>query len=135
MKDKYRKHHWIWPETDDVESARKAAKQGMYASFIIAVFLFILLLVNTPELSLQNVDPYSVVDILIYILIGWRIGKMSKTAAVLGLIVYLISQVYIVAEMGFSYSFIKILFILMFVNAIRGTFTFRKLNVAENAAS
>ncbi len=126
---KEKKYNWIWPKIIDVESAKKAANQGMYASIFIAGTTLLLLGLSTQGFNPMNLDAYSLIDIMIFVIIGWRIYAMSRTAAILGLAFYILEQIFLINDFGFRMSAVKMIIILAFINSIRGTYAF---NVLKN---
>jgi len=126
---KEKKYNWIWPKITDVESAKKAANQGMYASIFIAGTTLLLLGLSTQGFNPLDLDTYSLIDIAIFVLIAWRIYAMSRTAAILGLAVYILEQVFLFNDFGFRLSAVQMIIVLAFINSIRGTYTF---NVLKN---
>ena len=126
---KEKKYNWIWPKITDVESAQKAANQGMYASIFIAGTTLLLLGLSTQGFNPLDLDTYSLIDIAIFVLIAWRIYAMSRTAAILGLAVYILEQVFLFNDFGFRLSAVQMIIVLAFINSIRGTYTF---NVLKN---
>jgi len=126
---KEKKYNWIWSKITDVESAKKAANQGMYASIFIAGTTLLLLGLSTQGFNPMDLDTYSLIDIMIFVIIGWRIYAMSRTAAILGLAFYILEQVYLINDFGFRMSAVQIIIVLAFINSIRGTYAF---NVLKN---
>lgn len=72
-------------------------------------------------------------DAALFAFVGWRIHRMSRTFAVIGLVLYL-------AEVGDrvlngpsgAVGVLTIVFILGFVGSIRGTFAFYRYRKQEN---
>lgn len=131
MNNKYQKNTWIWPSIEDAESARKAARQGMYASLFISGVTLLLLGLSTQGFNPFKIDAYVLIDVTIFLVVAWRIYAMSRTAAVVGLLFYILSQIYTMSEVGFTISVVPIFITLTFVNSIRGTFAYQKFNGQE----
>jgi len=129
MEIQEKKYNWIWPKIIDVESAKKAAKQGMYASVFIAGTTLLLLVLSIQGFNPMNLDAYSLIDIMIFIIIAWRIYAMSRTAAILGLAFYILEQIFLFNDFGFRMSAVMVIIIFAFINSIRGTNAF---NVLKN---
>jgi hypothetical protein len=65
---------------------------------------------------------------LIYGLIAYLTYKMSRVAAVLGLVIYLGDRLVLIARSGANANFtLAIFFIFAFINSIRGTFAYHRL--------
>ncbi len=126
---------WYWPEIHDEGSAENAVKPAVGVSGFVAVvsgtIAILSIYYQKPVLGFTG---WSLVDALVFVLITWRIAKMSRAWAVVGLIMYLL-------EVGFnlgtgkpgSLGVLTIVFILTYVGALRGTFAyhkFRKLRVS-----
>ena len=114
---------------EDVDSAKKAARLGLYASMFVSAFGIIWIVFKQPELIAEY--GYGVfIDSLVFALIAWGIYKMSRTASVLGLLFYLFQQIVAYPSFGFEFKVRRIMMpailILMFINSIRGTFAFHK---------
>lgn len=115
--------------------AYKAARQGVYASLLIAGITFMMTLafmLNTAPEELNTIGSLtSFIDVGISLLIAWGIHKMSRIAAVAGLCLHLISRVYVYQVTGVGLSGLTILvagaITLCFINAIRGTFAYHRL--------
>jgi hypothetical protein len=127
---------WYWPRIDDEGSAEGATKPAVGASaFVAAVTGLLATLSIVYRRPLFGLSGGSLVDALPFIVIAWRIKKMSKTWAVLGLLIYLL-------EVGFnlatskngSIGLVGIAFILTYIGAIRGTFAFHRYRRMSNPA-
>jgi len=132
LNNKDNKYNWIWPKIIDTESARKSAYQGVYASFFVAGSTLILLGLSYQGFNPMNLDAYSIIDVVIFAIIGWRIYAMSQTAAIIGLAFYILEQIYLFNEFGFSMNAMRIIIIFAFVNSIRGTYAFNVFQKYSN---
>jgi hypothetical protein len=130
-----KKYNWIWPKIVDTNSAKKAANQGMIASIFIAGSTLLLLGLSLQGFNPLNLDAYSLIDIFIFVIIAWRISAMSKTAAILGLAFYILEQIILVNEFGFSMNAIRVIIIFAFINSIRGTYSFDVFRKYSNQES
>ena len=66
----------------------------------------------------------ALVDAFLFIVIGWGIYKMNRFASVAGLVLYFIERIDMWSKYGFKLHAIVIFFSLMFINSIRGTFSY-----------
>lgn len=119
---------WFWPTIVDVQSSKVAAQQGVWAAAYIAGITFLLALMNALGIKLMDFDPVTLVDAVPFMIISWGIHKFSRTAAVAGLFLYLVERAYAWATVGPRAPIMAVFFTLMFVNAVRGTFAFRKFS-------
>ena len=75
---------------------------------------------------------WGLVDAVIFALIAWRISKVSRTWAVVGLLMYLLEVGYKLAtNPSGALGILTIIFILMYISAIRGTFAYHRYRKAE----
>ncbi len=121
-----RTNSW-WPDVSTREQARAATKGGIAVCTIIVVLTGALALYSLSGKSLLGITPLSFIDVVLFAAIGFGIWKMSRFAAVAGLVLYLIEQGYQIATVGFRSPIVPLIFILYFVHAIRGTFAYHNL--------
>lgn len=130
---------WLLPATWDVNSARSAARQGIAAAVLVAVVnLVIAVLIDggIEPFSGLGVRPESaIIGSAIYVAIACGIFAMSRVAAVLGLLLYVVDR-----SMTWSMSYpsvggiiISVVLALMFANAVRGTFAYREFTRVRSA--
>jgi hypothetical protein len=119
---------WYWPRIDDQGSAEGATKPAVGTSaFVAAVTGLLAVLSIVYHRPIFGLTGGSIVDALLFVVIAWRIKKMSRTWAVLGLLIYLL-------EIGFNLAssengaigIVGVAFILTYVGAVRGTFAFHR---------
>ena len=119
-------YSWFLPEIIDEESARKAAKQGVWACFILVSLTFIFLVAAFYGENFYKVLYLSLIEIALCLIIAWRINAMSKVAAILGLYYYIISIICDFLIFGLSNVALKIIVLFGFINSLRGTNAFHK---------
>lgn len=115
----------FWPAVNTLEAAKNTAKQGAVSAAIVAVITGIMAI-----LSLFGVDTVSIwalVDAGLFALIAFGIYKMSRIAAILGLLLYLWGQIGVITSTGNTNVILFILFVLYFIHGIRGTFAYHNL--------
>jgi len=118
---------------ETLSEARKAVRQGVFASLLIASITFAItmafLLGTAPEELNSIANLTSFLDVGISLLIAWGIHKMSRLAAVSGLLIHLVSRIYIYQVTGAGVWDILIASAIAwcFINAIRGTFAYHRL--------
>jgi hypothetical protein len=78
-------------------------------------------------------NAWSFVDVVIFLAIAWGIYRLSRIAAVLGLVVYGLGQVLMWIEIGLQIQGIWLLTLIVFgfINGIRGTFAYHRLRREE----
>lgn len=114
---------FCWPAIKDADSAKKAADQG----FIAAILFFL----N----SLQDIfsEHYAAASlgVLIVAICGYGTRRMSRVAAVAGLVFILPGALYSAAAEKSLNAFVLLIICLLFFNSIRGTFAYPKLSSAK----
>jgi hypothetical protein len=71
-----------------------------------------------------GVNGWSLVDCALFVLIAWRISKLSRTWAVIGICLYVLEAIGSVGSRGGGIGVLTIVFILAYINALRGTFAY-----------
>jgi hypothetical protein len=127
---------WYWPTIEDESSAEAATKPAVGASgFFAAVTGLIATLSIVYHRPVLGFNGWSFVDAILFVVIAWRIKRMSRAWAVLGFLIYLL-------EVGFNFATNKagaigvltVIFILTYIGAIRGTFAFHRYRQITEAA-
>lgn len=73
----------------------------------------------------------SLVDVVVFLIVSWGIYKISRTAAIFGLIIYILEQIDYWLSYG-SQNWLMVCFlILAFINSIRGTFLYYQYRKEE----
>ena len=114
----------FWPTISDIRSAKAAGMLGVWASIAVAFFTAIAII-----FKLANTDVSSLWDVLGALIIAWAIFKMSRTGAVLGLLIYVVGRIVISFEMSILST--GWLFVLWYINSIRGTFAYHRFALQE----
>jgi hypothetical protein len=117
--------NWFWPAVDTMDAAKEAAKQGAFTAAIVSGITAIFAI-----LSLFGVGDTSIsalTDAGLFALIAFGIYRMSRVAAVVGLLLYLWGQLSQLLDTGRTNWFLVFLFTLMFIGGIRGAFAYHKL--------
>jgi hypothetical protein len=124
---------WYWPRIEDENSAEAATKPAVGASGFFAVVTGLLatlsLVYRRPVYGLSG---GSIIDALVFLLIAWRINKMSRTWAILGLMIYLAEVAFSLLENpNTAIGLLTIIFVLAYVAAIRGTFAYNRYHQTD----
>ena len=117
---------WFWPRITDVDSAKKASKQGYWACTFCVGTTLLFVVLSLFGKGLLDADLSALLDVLFFMIIGWGIYKMNRLAAVAGLFLYLLERILMWAEYGQGNSGLTAIICLMFVNSVRGTFEYHK---------
>jgi hypothetical protein len=117
--------NWFWPPVDSLDAAKEAAKQGAIAAALVAGITAIVAILSLFGLEITSL--WALVDAALFALIAFGIYKLSRVAAVLGLLLYLWEQISQILITGKTNIILVVLFTLYFIHAIRGTFAYHKL--------
>jgi hypothetical protein len=94
-------------------------KKSLYSSVIVAI---------STATAGETPSQGFIAMMIAYGLIAFLIYRMSRVAAILGLMIYLGERLVLLAKYGMSGNFIlTIFFIFAFINSIRGIFAVRSL--------
>jgi hypothetical protein len=126
---------WYWPAIEDESSAEAATKPAVGASaFFAAVTGLIATLSIFQHRPVLGFSGWSLADAILFVIIAWRIRAMSRTWAVLGLLIYLLEVVFNLATgKAGAVGVLTIIFVLAYIGAIRGTFAFYRYRRMANA--
>ena len=116
----------LWPDVDDVESARSASRQGMWAALVVAVVTGIV-----AAFQGLGLNWYAFVDVGMFLLIAWGIRRVSRMAAVAGLVLFVIERIAIFGQTKQTGGIVAIALLLAFGNGARGAFAYRRLKKAS----
>jgi len=117
-----------WPDVSTKDQARAAAKGGVAAASLVAVITSAFAVYAIFRDPLAGITPWSFVDAFLFGIIALVIWRMSRVAAVSGLLLYLIEQAVLWSTTGPHTPFMALLFILFFVHAVRATVSYHRLN-------
>jgi hypothetical protein len=119
------KSNVLWPDVSDLDGAQKAARQGVVAGLFVtgATTVFVIL-----KLS----DVSALVDAALFALIAWRIWKMSRTWAVIGLVLFAAEKAYWIYARGPKGLMMSVIILLGFVTSVRGTFAYARLEQVQS---
>ncbi len=113
-----------WPKITDLKSAKAAALYGLTVSLWVAGVTTFSVITHFLEFS-------SSVDVVIFLILGWGIYKLSRTAAVLALIIYVWGQADYWLRHGSQNWFMVGILALFYIHSIRGTFVYHRLYKKE----
>jgi hypothetical protein len=110
----------------DETSARKVARQAMWAAFFVAIVTgAAALLAGSGVAALKSVGPTAWLDAVIFAALGIGIGKMSRAAAVGALLLYIVERIAMAPAVGIS-PVITIAMASCFAQGVRGTWAFHR---------
>jgi hypothetical protein len=124
------KNSW-WPSVETKSGAKEAAHQGAGAAvFVAAVTALFAVLAIFDIRILAGFSPTALFDAAIFGVAAWRIYRMSRAWAVVGLVGFIFERAFAFYQHGFSAGagiVVGIFILLAFINGVRGTFAFHKL--------
>jgi hypothetical protein len=128
-----------WPSVADQEGAKSAAWQGVVAACFVAVVttLFSVLAMFGFQI-VPGFSPTALVDAGLSAIVAWRIYRMSRAWAVVGLLLYVAERAYAFHVRGVKEAagiFVGVAILLGFVNGVRGNFAYRRLSATQERTS
>jgi hypothetical protein len=111
----------LWPDVRNEADAETAIKQAWWAAVIVAGVTTVLGLLSVLGLGLGVL-----IDAGLFALIAVGLSKKLRTAAVCGLLLYVVERVYMWSLVGFGNPLLPIVLTLAFINGVRGTFAWQK---------
>jgi hypothetical protein len=119
---------WFWPKIEDERSAETATNSAVAVSgFVAAVTALLSILSIIYRKPIGGVDGLGLIDAVVFAVIAWRIHKMSRAWAIVGILMYLFEVGYkLVTSPSGALGILTIVFILSYISAIRGTFAYHR---------
>jgi hypothetical protein len=123
---------WYWKQIEDKDTAEDATKAAIGISYFVAaltaLFAVLSLVYQKPIFGL---DAWSFVDAILFAVIGWRMGKMSRGWSVVGVVLYVFEAFFSLATKAGGIGVLTIVFILAYINAVRGTFAYHRYTLEQ----
>jgi hypothetical protein len=128
-----------FPTIVTLSDAQKTGRQGTWAACFLAGIMSLIALASILGRLPDNFprDGWMLIDAAIFGLIAWGIYRMSRVAAISGLVLYIIERIDMHVMMGKSHIsgiFVTVMFLFAFINAIRGTFAYHRMQDAEKTS-
>jgi hypothetical protein len=126
---------FLWPTISDVDSAVSAAGYGVAAALlggVVTTILAGLAAAGVAAVRTLGVDGWAIIDAAICFAIAWGINRMSRVAAVLGLVFYILGCLVRFSQAGPRVSPVAIFIAIALINAVRGTFAYHELRSADS---
>jgi hypothetical protein len=119
----------LWPDISDTVAAKTAARNGMYLSLLIAAMTTFFVLFGSAARG-------AMMDAVLFVFIGFGIRRMSRFAAVGGLVLYLIEQLFAITRGKWGLNVltnfvILVAFTALFTASARAAWSFRRLKERE----
>lgn len=117
-----------WPSIETELEAKGAARQGAGAAgFLAGVTTLSSILAIFDIRVLPGSSPLSLLDAGLFAIVAWRIYRMSRAWALVGLLLYVYELAYSVYLHGTKVTaslFVGAILLVGFVNGVRGTFAY-----------
>ncbi len=127
----------LLPPISDAASARSAARQGVVAAVICAIVTAVfaaLAAAGSGFAKNLGLDAWAFLDAAIFVAIAVGIWRMSRFAAMCGLLFYLLERVFAWVSQPTSAPkglIVAVFLTLAFVNGVRGTFRFHRISSVQ----
>jgi hypothetical protein len=115
----------LWPDVSDLVAAETSARNGMYARFFVAGITALFALLNVTHRAAP-------INAVLFAAIGIGIRKMSRIAAVAGLVLYVSEQLMSMAQGRIGANIIMVvIFTGVFLSAVPAAFKYRGMRTHE----
>ncbi len=124
------------PQIATLSDAQKVGRQGTWAACFVAGLTALVAVAALSGILPPGfpISGWALVDAALFGVIAWGIYRMSRVAAVAGLVVYILERIYMQSALGAKAGagiVVTILIILAFINAVRGTFAYHRMKTAD----
>lgn len=125
----------FWPKITTMEIAKNTAMQAFWAAIISAVITALFAIASIYGMTVvEGIDVFAFIDVMFLLVLAWGIRNMSRTAATIMLVYFVISKIYIISLNGAGSVITIIIFGLLYANGVRGTFAYQKFKQGKTAA-
>ncbi|MGH7493628.1 MAG: hypothetical protein ACREOO_14720 [bacterium] len=124
----------FWPKVDTIEDAKAASRAGAWAAIFVAAMTGVVAILAFAGIQIfgqVKIEVWSLIDSALFILIAWGLFRYSRVAAVVGLLLYLVERIVMMASGLTGGLIVSVIIILMFIGAVRGTIAYRRLTKAQ----
>jgi hypothetical protein len=123
-----------WSKITDAKTARDAAMQGVGASVFVAVATGLMAIVSMVlKHPVLGIDGWALVDAGLFGIIAWRIYRMSRPWALVGLLLYAVELAIRVKNGLVPIAGLVVAFVIIsgFSNGVRGVFGFHRFGQVD----
>ena len=118
---------WYWRQIDDKESAEDATKAAVGISYFVAALTALVSVLSIVyQKPVLGGSGWSLLDAALFAVIGWRIHRMSRAWTIVGLCLYVVEAVVSLGTRGAGIGILTIVFVLAYINALRGVFAYHR---------
>jgi hypothetical protein len=117
---------WYWPAVDNRRNAVFAIEEAFWAASLVSVLTALITIVFITGSDAPAQNALGFVDAAIFAGIAYGIRRKSRTAAVIGLVLYVSNVAYAFVVAGPRSPLIPAFVSLAFIHGVRGTFAYHK---------
>jgi len=118
----------LWPTILDRQTARKIAREAFWAAIIVVVITVAFATLAVFGTSLAGIGPAAFVDAAIFGVVAAGIHRMSRVAALAGLIIFGLEKLLMIDQMlSLGNIIMAIALLFAFANGVRATFAYHRL--------
>jgi hypothetical protein len=112
----------LWPDLDDMDSAKAASRQGMWAALFITVVTSV-----AAWFRILGVDRGALLDAGVFALVAFGMFWVSRFAATAGLVLFVLERIAMLVMGQGAGGIVGIFLLLAFCNGVRGAFAYHRL--------
>jgi uncharacterized membrane protein YfhO len=118
----------LWPNTLDLESARKACKSAAVGAFIVAGLTAIVAAISLGGSTIiAGINGWAFLDAGIFALLGLFVWRCSRVAAVITLAMFILERVMMMAQNGIAGFPVALILLYYFIVGVRGAFAYHRM--------
>lgn len=129
----------FWPDVSTEESAIKQCKQAAYFAWFIAAMTTLVVALSFAEIEFiqaLGIDLWSLIDVVVFAVLGFGVFKCSRVAAVLLLSVYGLERaIALIAAMGSGVRpgglVFTVFVIAALIGGVRGAFSLARIRAEQ----
>ncbi len=126
----------LWPAVDTPERARAVARQAGWVALIVAGLTVIVVTISLQSEDVAkalHANAYGYVDAFLFLLIAVGLFRLSRVAAIAGLLLYFAESAAVIGQASAANIVIKCFIILAFNSGVRATLAYHRLTSAAKA--
>ncbi len=124
----------FWGKVDSRDEAIELSRSGAAAAFVCAGVTAAATAAAMFGYSLMpGFNAWALIDAALFAGLGWGVWRFSRIAAVLALVLYIAERAMMFSQTPSHLAVITVMFIIFFVNGIRGTVAYHRLRHAPGA--
>lgn len=128
---------WFWPDVTTLDGASTACRTAMWFSIAVASITALMALIALSGNVIAGVGASAFVDAALFAAIAFGLSRRSRFAAVSGFLLFLLERIYMIVQTGsvLGAGVLGIVFLIGFLNGVRGAFAYHKLLTQQPVAS